>query len=96
MQVGFETMHDCDRRGSCAEGGMHLEPDSPFAVVALGEEGSLGHAGLGQVDIHPRPLQTLLQLHCCQLVVQLGIGVCCEVTVVTVLTPAARHTVAGS
>ena len=67
-----------------------LEEDSPLAVVTLSKETGLGHAGLGQVHIHPAPLQRLLQFHCRQLVVQLGIGVRCEVTMMTVKAPAAK------
>lgn len=69
----------------------YLEEDSPFGVVSLGEEASLGHSGLGQIHIHTAPFQPLLQLYRCQLVVQLGIGVCGEVTVAAVDPSAARQ-----
>ncbi len=65
----------------------NLQIDCPLAVVSLSKEASLGHARLGHIDIHPTPFQPLLQLHCCQLVVQLGIGVGREVTVVAVEAP---------
>ena len=58
----------------------YLSPDSPLAVVTLVKETSLGHARLCQVDINTAALQPLLKLHSRQLVVQLGIGVGCEVT----------------
>lgn len=71
---------------------VYLEKDSPLAVITLGKQASLGHAGLGHIYVHPRPFKPLLQLHRCQLIVQLGIGVCCEVTVDTALPSAARGT----
>lgn len=71
---------------------IYLKKDSPLAVITLGKQAGLGHARLGHIYVHSRPLKPLLQLHRCQLIVQLGIGVCCEVTVNTALPSAARST----
>ena len=74
----------------CPPKQTHLKEHSPFAVIALAEEASLGHAGLGHIYVHSCSFKTFLQLHSCQLIIQLGIGVCREVTVDTPLPSAAK------
>lgn len=70
---------------------IYLKEHSPLAVIALAEEASLGHAGLGHINVHSCSFQTFLQLHSCQLIIQFGIGVCREVTVDTTLPSAATN-----
>lgn len=74
----------------CPSKQMYLKEHSPLAVIALAEEASLGHAGLGHIYVHSCSFKAFLQLHNCQLIIQFGIGVCREVTVDTTLPSAAN------
>lgn len=68
----------------------YLKEYAPLAVITLAEEASLGHARLGHIYVHSCSFKPFLQLHCCQLIIQFGVGVCCEVTVDTSLPSAAE------
>lgn len=61
-------------------------------MVSLGKEACLGHARLGHIAIYTRLFYSLLQLYGCELVVQLGVGIGCEVAVVAVEAPGAPIT----
>lgn len=58
-------------------------------MVSLDKKVCLGHARLGHVAIYTRLFYSLLQLYSRELVVQLGIGIGCEVAVVAVEAPGA-------
>ena len=70
---------------------VYLKEDAPLAMITLAEEASLGHSRLGHIYVHSCSFKPFLQLHCCQLIIQLGIGVCCEITVDTSLATVVKH-----